>query len=84
MGQEKTKYSIQPKQRLKKMRYTIHLPVELVERARNAAWWTPGVTMSRMAADGIEAELARIEKVHNRGQEHPGREGDLGGRPIGS
>jgi hypothetical protein len=65
-----------------KDRYTLHLPVELMERAKNAAYWTPGLTLAGLAEAGIRAELERIEKKHGP---FKARERELvGGRPIGN
>ena len=66
-----------------KERYTLHLPVELMERAKNAAYWTPGLTLAGLAEAGIRAEVERIEKK-NHGA-FKAREKELvGGRPLGS
>lgn len=65
-----------------KDRFTLHLPVELMERAKNAAYWTPGLTLAGLAEAGIRAELERVEKKHGP---FKARERELvGGRPIGS
>lgn len=65
-----------------KDRFTLHLPVELMERAKNAAYWTPGLTLAGLAEAGIRAELERLEKKHGH---FKARERELvGGRPLGS
>ncbi len=66
-----------------KARYTLHLPVDLMDRAKNASYWTPGLTLASLAEAGIRAELERLEKAH--GKRFKARERDLvGGRPLGS
>lgn len=66
-----------------KDRYTLHLPVELMERAKNAAYWTPGLTLASLAEAGLRTELDRLEKKN--GGAFKAREAELvGGRPIGS
>ena len=58
-------------------------PLELMERARDAAYWTPGLTLARLAEEGLWARIEREEKAHGgpfRDREH----GLVGGRPIGS
>lgn len=66
-----------------KARYTLHLPVDLMERAKNASYWTPGLTLAALAEAGIRAEVERLEKAH--GKRFKARERDLvGGRPLGS
>jgi post-segregation antitoxin (ccd killing protein) len=47
-------------------RVTVSLPAELVERARNAVFWTPGATLAALVEVGIEAEVKRREE-ENRG-----------------
>lgn len=64
----------------RKARFTLHLPVELMERAKNAAYWTPGLTLAGLAEAGIRTELERVEKRHGP---FKARERELvGGRPI--
>jgi hypothetical protein len=70
--------------RVKKARFTFHLPEDLMERAKNAAYWSsPRVTLASMAEAGLRAELERMEKKN--GGAFKGRERELvGGRPIGT
>jgi hypothetical protein len=69
-------------ERVKKNRYTLHLPVDLTERAKNASYWTPGPSLAGLAEAGIRAEVDRLEKKH--GGAFKGRERELvGGRPRG-
>ena len=66
--------------REEKDRYTLHLPVDLMERAKNAAYWTPGLTLARLAEEGIRDELERLEKAYGP---FKARERELvGGRPL--
>jgi hypothetical protein len=54
-----------------------------MDRAKNASYWTPGLTLASLAEAGIRAELERLEKAH--GKRFKARERDLvGGRPLGS
>ena len=34
-----------------KDRLTVHLPVDLIEGVKNAVYWTPGLTLARLAED---------------------------------
>jgi len=36
-----------------KERMTFHLPVEVMERAKNAVYWTPGLTLADLAAQAL-------------------------------
>lgn len=70
--------------RVQKARFTFHLPEDLMERAKNAAFWSsPRVTLASMAEAGLRAELDRLEKKN--GGAFKARERELvGGRPIGT
>lgn len=71
----------EPEPKAKKERTTFQVSVELLERVRNAVYWTPGATVSGLMQDALEGELARLEK--KRGEPFPPRAGDLKtGRPI--
>ena len=73
-----------PPERVPKARFTFHLPEDLMERAKNAAFWSsPRVTLASMAEAGLRAELDRLEKKN--GGAFKARERELvGGRPIGT
>jgi len=64
-----------------KERMTFHLPVEVMERAKNAVFWTPGLTLADLAAQALTESVDRLEK--KRGEVFPPRKADLkGGRPM--
>ena len=66
----------------KKERFTVQLPVELIEQARNAVYWTPGATLASLVADGLTRVLEELEAERN--EPFPKRSGKLrAGRPIG-
>jgi hypothetical protein len=50
----------------RKERVTFQLPVELIERARDVVYWTPGATMAGLMEAALEAELGRREQVPSR------------------
>jgi hypothetical protein len=61
-------------------RLTIIMPPELMNRLRNAAYWSPGDTLTGIAARAVEAEIDRLE--HERGESFPDRAAPLrAGRP---
>lgn len=67
----------------KKRRFTVHLPPELIERVRDAVWWTPGITLASLAEEALLDAIHQLEK--KRGEPFPPREADLkGGRPLKS
>ena len=64
-----------------KERLTVNLPPELIERARNAVYWTPGLTLAGLTEEAISKGLARLEKKN--GAPFKERDGKLPtGRPI--
>jgi hypothetical protein len=42
-------------------RVTIALPADLMERARNAVYWTPGATLAGLVEEAVRVELAKRE-----------------------
>jgi hypothetical protein len=62
-------------------RTTIHVDVDLMERVRNAVYWTPGLTLASMAEEGLWLVLERHEKA-NGGQFRKRRSELKGGRPV--
>ncbi len=65
----------------KKERFTTHLPVDLIDRIRDAVYWIPGMTLTRFAEIAFSETLARWER--HRGRPYPSRRGALKvGRPI--
>ena len=64
-----------------KQRLTVHLPVELIDRAKNVVFWTPGLTLASLAEQALEAVVTRLEE--ERGEAFPWRFEELrGGRPL--
>jgi hypothetical protein len=55
---------------------------ELLERARNAVYWTPGMTLTGLANLGLSQAVDDLEQ-RNSGQPFPARAGTMRtGRPI--
>ncbi len=70
-----------------KVRATLYLSVEVLEQARNAAVHLAGfparMTLAKLAENALWAELERLKRQYNGGQDFPPRDADLqGGRPI--
>lgn len=62
-------------------RHTLHLEDEIMDRARNIAYWTPGLSLSSLTEEAIRREVERMEKKN--GGPYPDRESELvGGRPL--
>jgi len=67
-------------QSFKRQRMTVSLPADLVERVRDAAYWTPGRTMAGLIATALEDLLRHLELEN--GRPFPPRLGALkSGRP---
>lgn len=71
----------------KKARFTLHIPEELIEEARNTVVALSGpphrLTLSAFGEEAIRREIARLTKKENGGEPFPKRDGELkGGRPI--
>lgn len=65
----------------RKERLTVHVPAGLSDRAKNAVYWTPGLTLARLAELALSAQLERLEA--ERGGPFPERAEELrGGRPV--
>lgn len=65
-----------------KQRVTIHLPVHLIDKVKNAVYWEPGLTLTEFAEQALAKELKRWEKEW--GKEYPQRKDShlKGGRPL--
>ena len=65
----------------KKQRLTVNLSKDLIDHARNAVYWIPGMTLASFAKIAFQETLARWEQ--HRGKPYPPRRGKLKvGRPI--
>ena len=57
------------------------LDADLVDQARDVAFWTPGVTLTDLVAAGLRLEIAR--RTAERGGNYPRRTAELRpGAPI--
>jgi predicted DNA binding CopG/RHH family protein len=66
----------------KKERITIHLPIHLIDRVKNAVYWEPGLTLTGFAEYAFEKAL--IEQEEKRGSAYPERKDRVlkSGRPV--
>jgi len=68
-------------QRQIKQRVTIHIPVNLTERIKNAVYWEPGLTVAGFCEQALLKAIEKLEK--EKGQPYPSRREQLrGGRPL--
>ena len=67
--------------RVVKERLTVHIPVDLIDRVKNTVYWTPGLTLARLAEEALAKRVEEMEKA--RGDTFPPRQEELrGGRPL--
>ena len=68
-------------ERVSKERLTVHLSVELIDRLKNAVYWTPGLTLAGLAEGALLEAVDRLEG--ERGGAFAPRSAPLkGGRPV--
>ncbi len=59
----------------------MHLSVDLIDRVKNAVYWTPGLTLAGLAEDALSKAVERLER--ERKEPFPPRKAELkGGRPL--
>lgn len=67
----------------RKEQTTFQLPADLLDRARNAVFWTPGASLAGLMEEALAKHLDSLERAH--GKPFPPRRGSLKtGRPIKS
>lgn len=66
---------------MSKMRITFYISREIVENAKNAAYWTPGMTLSSLAEQALSNYIGDMEQ--QREMPFMPRESELAkGRPA--
>lgn len=67
--------------KIEKQRLTVHISVDLIDRLKNAVYWSPGVTLAAIAEEYLSKGVDALEKKN--GKPFPPRKEELkGGRPI--
>jgi hypothetical protein len=71
----------EPETSAPKERLTIHVSSDLVERLRDAVYWTPGLTLAGLAEEALSQAVDALEKKNRK--PFPKRAGRLRlGRPM--
>lgn len=71
-----------PTRKMTKKRITVEISEEVVERLKNAVFWTPGLTLAGVIEESLSVVLACLEE--ERGEPFPQRTTELKtGRPVG-
>ncbi|MFZ0565780.1 MAG: hypothetical protein WAM28_06315 [Chlamydiales bacterium] len=77
-----------------KQRLTVQISEEVIERAKNAVYWTRRLTLAQLTENALEQALANLEgssviydeegnQLKQKGDEFPPRQEDLkSGRPV--
>lgn len=64
-----------------KVRFTVNISPESVDKARNAVFWTPGLTLAELVERSVSREVERL--AEERGEPFPERARELTrGKPI--
>lgn len=64
-----------------KQRVTVQISADVIERVKNAVYWTPGMTLASLAERAFADAVDHMEK--KKGEEFPKRREELkSGRPI--
>lgn len=87
--------SKKPQQNNNKQRLTVQISEDVIERAKNAVYWTRGLTLAQLTEDALEKAISSLEKnstiyddktgnpLKNKGDEFPQRQESLkSGRPV--
>jgi len=65
----------------KRLTYSVKLFTETIERARNAVYWTPGLSVSGLVEESVNKAIDQLER--KRGEAFPARPKQIkSGRPI--
>ncbi len=71
----------QDKKSSKKQRITVQISEDVIDRIKNAVYWTPGLTLASLAEEAFYKIVDELEK--SRGNPFPKRKDELKtGRPI--
>lgn len=89
-GSQKSTYPTNNKQRL-----TVQISEDVIERAKNAVYWTRGLTLAQLTEEALEKAIKNLEKnsviyddgtgqpIKDKGNAFPKRKEELkSGRPI--
>lgn len=64
-----------------KQRITVQISVDVIDRVKNAVYWTPGLTLAALAEEALSVAVDKLEKV--RKESFPKRGAELtSGRPV--
>jgi len=67
--------------KMEKQRITVQISAEVIERVKNAVYWTPGLTLAKLAEDALTAYVNVMER--NKGHAFIPRKEELTcGRPL--
>lgn len=66
---------------IEKQRLTVPISQDVLEKVRNAVYWTPGLTIAGLTEEALVEAVHKMEK--KRGEPFPKREKEISaGRPV--
>lgn len=65
-----------------KMRITLHISAQVIDRLKNAVYWEPGMTLAGFAEEALEKALNEMEAERGKPFEKRRQHRLRGGRPI--
>jgi hypothetical protein len=74
--------NVAKEKRAPKERVTFQLPVELIEKARDVVYFTPGFTMTRLMEEALVATLEKMARKRGGQFESRGNARLRTGRPV--
>lgn len=78
---EEEQQTTQKKQKSSKQRITVQISEDVIERLKNAVYWTPGLTLASLAEEAFSNAVDALEE--EKGAPFPKRKEELKtGRPI--
>lgn len=80
-GEQDIKNIIASRSKVPKQRITVQISHNVIERLKNAVYWTPGLTLAALAEEAFSRAIDRLE--NERAARFPDRKEELKtGRPI--
>ncbi len=79
--EEETNQKSQQRTKASKQRITVQISVDVIERLKNAVYWTPGLTLASLAEEAFSKAVDELE--NEREAPFPKRKEELKtGRPL--
>ncbi len=81
IAESKSEQHVTKTSKQKKLRLTVQIHLDVLERVKNAVYWTPGLTLAALAEEALINAVDALEKKN--GKKFSTRSEELkGGRPL--